>query len=68
MAWTNILQKEEENIWKQCTALLALMQILAVPYNRCEHQKIVFFFFIIWDTADDNSFFLLIRHQFWLIR
>ena len=36
MAWTNILQKAEVNIWKQCTALLALMQLLAVSYNRCE--------------------------------
>ena len=36
MAWTNILQKAEVNIWKQWTALLALMQLLAVSYNRGE--------------------------------
>ena len=36
MAWTNILQKAEVNIWKQCTALLALIQFLAVSDNRCE--------------------------------
>ena len=32
----HILQKVEVNIWKQWTALLALMQLLAVPYNRYE--------------------------------
>ena len=36
IVWTNIVQKAEVKIWKQCTALLALMQLLAVPYNRCE--------------------------------
>ena len=36
MAWTNILQKAEVNIWKQCIALLALMPLLAVSYNRYE--------------------------------
>ena len=43
IAWNNILQTAEENIWKQCTTLLALMQLLAVPYNRCEQQKWVYF-------------------------
>ena len=46
MAWTNILQKAEVNIWKQGTALLALMQLLTMSYNRCEQQKWVFFHYL----------------------
>ena len=36
MAWINTLQKAEVKIWKECIALLALMQLLAVSYNRFE--------------------------------
>ena len=64
IVWTNILQKAEENIWKQCTALLALMQLLAIPYNRCEQQKWVFvhgFLFITGDTTEDIPFFCQIE-------
>ena len=34
------MQKTEDNIWKQCAALLAFMQLFAVPYNRCKQQRV----------------------------
>ena len=46
IVWTNNLQIAEENIWKQCSALLALMHLLAMPCIRCEQQKYVFFHYL----------------------
>ena len=46
IVWNNNLQIAEENIWKQCSALLALMHLLAMPYTRCEQQKCVFFHYL----------------------
>ena len=61
IAWTNILQKVEvSSIWKQCTALLALMQLLAaLSYNRCEQQIGFLFFFFIYLFF----FFHYLRHH-----
>ena len=60
----NILQKAEVNIWKQCTALLALLHCCPITIANNKNAS----FFIIWDTAEDNPCFLLIQHQFWLDR
>ena len=47
-----ILEIADVSIWKQCTALLALMRLLPMPYSQLRTTKQSFL--IIWDIEEDN--------------